>query len=93
MVWPPGQSIGFVKSTRFVNDGKVELGKEEGLMGLSSRELLFGTKVGEIVMVCPDFKGLRVTLKVMVEKFKGMDDSEEFLVMDIIVLFHRLHCF
>jgi len=93
MVWPPGQSIGFVKSTRFVNDGKVELGKEEGPTGLSLRELLFDMEVGEIVMVCPDFKGLRVALKVMAKKFKGIDDSKEFLIMDIVVLFHRLHGF
>ena len=36
MVWTPGQSIGLVKGTRFVDDGEVKLGKEESPASLTT---------------------------------------------------------
>jgi hypothetical protein len=45
MVWPPGQSIGFIKGARFVDDGEVKLGEEEGPMGLMSGKFLFGMEI------------------------------------------------
>jgi hypothetical protein len=65
MVWTPGQSIGLIKSAGFVDDGEVKLGKEEQPMGMSMGEFLFGTKVGKVVMVGPNLKGLRMPFKVV----------------------------
>ena len=35
MVWPPGQSVSFIKGIRFVDYGEVEVGEKEGPMGLA----------------------------------------------------------
>ena len=42
-------------------------------------------------MVRPDFKGVRMALEVVAESFEGANDSKEFLVVDVIIEFRRLH--
>jgi hypothetical protein len=44
-------------------------------------------EINEVIIICPDFKGFRVSFKVMAEEFKGVNDSEEFFIINIIVLF------
>jgi hypothetical protein len=50
-------------------------------------EALFGAEIDEIIMVCPDFKGFRMSFKVVAEGFKSANNGEEFLIMDIVILF------
>jgi hypothetical protein len=38
-------------------------------------------------MVCPYFKGFGVAFEVVAEGFEGSDNSQEFFIVDIIVLF------
>src|SRR5712672_4283341 len=54
-------------------------------------EFLLSSEVGEVIVIGPDFKGVRMTLEVMAESFEGANDSEEFFVMDVVVEFGRLH--
>jgi hypothetical protein len=56
---------------------------------LAARKALFCAEIDKIIVVCPDFKGFRVSFKVVAKGFKGMDDSEEFFVMNIVILFCR----
>jgi hypothetical protein len=46
---------------------------------------LFGVEVDEIIVVCPDFKGFRMSFKVVMEGFKGANNGKEFLIMDIVI--------
>jgi hypothetical protein len=48
---------------------------------------LFGAEIDEIIVVRPDFKGFRMSFKVVTEGFKGANNSEKFLIMDIVILF------
>ena len=48
---------------------------------------LFGVEIDEIIVVHPDFKGFRMSFKVVTEGFKGMNNGEKFLIMDIVILF------
>ena len=93
MVWPPGQSICFIKSSWFVCDGEVKLGEKQGPAGLAAGKFLFCSEVGEVVVVHPDFKKLRMSFKVVTEGFKGMDDGKKFFVVDVVILFDREHGF
>src|SRR5712672_1414510 len=56
-------------------------------------EFLLCSEVGEVIVIGPYFKWVRMTLEVMAESFEGANDSEEFFVMDVIVEFGRLHGF
>ena len=87
MIWPPGQSVSFVKSSWFVDDREIELEEEEGPASLTVREFLFCVKVRKVVVVCPDFEELGVSFKIVVEGFQGTNDGKKFFIMNIIVLF------
>jgi hypothetical protein len=50
-------------------------------------EMLFGAEIDEIIVVCPDFKGFRMSFQVVAEGFKGADNGKEFFIMDIVILF------
>ena len=89
MVWPPGQSICFIHVTGFMYDCEIELGKKERPASLSAREFLFSAKVGQIIVVGPDFEGNRVSFKVVAKGFEGLYNGQEFFVMDVVVLFSR----
>src|SRR5712671_2024767 len=91
MVWTPGQSIGLIEGTRLVDDGKIILGEEKRPSSLTAGEFLLCSEVGEVIVVGPYFEGFRMTLEVMAESFEGVNDSEEFLVVDVVVEFGRLH--
>jgi hypothetical protein len=56
-------------------------------MCLTARKSLLHTGVNEVIVICPDLKGFRVSFKVVAEGFKGMDDGKEFFVMNVIILF------
>ena len=75
MVWLPEQSICFIKSFWFVNDDEVELREEQRSVGLMAGKFLFCAKVGEVVVVCPNFKKLRMSFQVVAERFKSLDDA------------------
>jgi hypothetical protein len=42
-------------------------------------------------VVRPYFKGFEMALEVMAESFEGMNDGEEFFVVDVVVELRRLH--
>src|SRR5712672_280141 len=56
-------------------------------------EFLLCLEVGEVIVIGPYFKGVRMTLEVMAESFEGANDSKEFFVVDVVVEFGRLHGF
>src|SRR5712671_6247792 len=56
-------------------------------------EFLLCSEVGEVIVIGPYFKWVRMTLEVMAESFEGANDSEEFFVVDVVVEFGRLHGF
>ena len=85
MVWTPGQSIGFIKSTWFVDDCEVKLGEEEGPSCLSSGEFLLCAKICKIIMICPNFENLGVSFKVVLPVLEGLDDGKEFFVVNVVV--------
>ena len=58
-------------------------------MCLTMREALFGVEIDEIIMVRPDFKGFRMSFEVVAEGFKSANDSQEFFVVDVVILFSR----
>ncbi len=76
MIWTPGQCIRLVLNTRFVDDDELESQKEEGPLGLSSGKFLLRLKINQICMVGPDFGGITMSLEVVSECMKGMDDCE-----------------
>ena len=51
------------------------------------REFLFSLKVGQVVVVSPDFEGNRVSFKVVAKGFKCPYDGQKFFVMNVVVLF------
>ena len=55
--------------------------------GLSAVEMLGLVEICEVFMVSEYLYWERGTSKVMVPYLQGVDDSEEFLVIDIVVLF------
>jgi hypothetical protein len=57
---------------------------------LASGKVLFRSEICEIIVVCPYFKGCRVAFEVVVEGFKGTDNGEEFLIVNVVVLFQWL---
>ena len=91
MIWPPGQSICFIKSSWFVDNGEIKLGEKQGPVGLAAGKLLFCSEVGEVVVVRPYFKESGVSFKVVAEGFKDTNDGKEFLVVDVIILLGREH--
>src|SRR5712672_2869831 len=56
-------------------------------------EFLLCLEVGEVIVIGPYFKGVRMTLEVMAESFEGANDSKEFFVVDVVVELGRLHGF
>ena len=58
---------------------------------MTAGEFLLCPKVGEVVVIRPDFERFRVALEVMTESFKGTNDGEEFFVMDVVVELRGLH--
>jgi len=87
MIWPPGQSVGLVKGAGFVDDGEIVLGEEEGPTGLTAGKFLFGAKVGQVVMIGPDFERKGVAFEIVAERFESTDDGKEFFIMNVVILF------
>ena len=56
---------------------------------LSMIEVLGGTEVGEILVVCKDLYGKWGPMEVVSPGFQGTDDGEEFSVIDVVVSFRR----
>ena len=50
---------------------------------------LRGVEVGEIFVVSKDLYGEWESMEIVLPGFQGSDDSEEFPVIDIVVLFGR----
>ena len=92
-VWPPGQSIGFVESTRMVENREMELREKKGPTGLIAGKFLFRTKVRKVVVVGPDLERVLVTFEVVAEMFESTDDGKEFFVMNVVIEFSGLHAF
>ena len=57
--------------------------------GLSVIEDLGGTEVGEVFVVSEDLYGKGGSMEVVSSGLQGTDDSKEFPVIDVIVLFCR----
>ena len=52
--------------------------------------MLLCAEVREVIMVCPYFKGFGVAFEIVAEGFKGTNNSEEFFIVDVVVLFRWL---
>ena len=52
---------------------------------LTTAELLGGREVLQVVVVGVDLDGVRRTLQVGTPLFEGLEDSKQFLVVDIVV--------
>jgi len=76
MIWMPGQCIRLVLNTRFVDDDELESRKEKGPSGLLSGRFLLRPKINQIHMVRPDLGGITMSLEVVSECMKGMDDCK-----------------
>jgi hypothetical protein len=46
-------------------------------------------EIGEILMVCENYSRERVTEKEMSPGFKGTNNCEKFLIVDLIITFSR----
>ena len=57
-------------------------------MCLAVRKMLLCMEVNKVIVIRPDFKGFRVSFKVVAEGFKGADDSKKFFVVNVIILFY-----
>ena len=51
------------------------------------RQILSCAPVLKVLVIGEDFKGLREAFEVVSPGFKGTDDGEEFLVIDLVILF------
>jgi len=89
-IWTPGQSICFVIRARFMDNNKVELEEEQGPACLLARKFLFYAKVCKVVVVCPYFEGVWVAFQIVTEGLKSTYNGEEFLIVNIVILFCRL---
>ena len=83
MIWMPGQSVGFVKSTGFVDNCKVKLEEEERPTGLMVGEFLFGMEVDKIIVIGLNLEWQWVPFEVVAKGFKSTDDSK-VLWMDFL---------
>ena len=68
---------------------QVEVGQVQGPLSLTAIELLCHPEVLEVLVVCPNFELVPCALKEVPPLFKGADNGEHLLVMDLIV---SLHC-
>ena len=50
-------------------------------------QILWGVEVGEVFVVSKDLDGEGESVEVMSPRLQGMDDCEEFSVVDVIVSF------
>ena len=46
-------------------------------------------EIHQVLVVSEDLNGEWGPMEVVPPGFQGMDDGEEFLVIDVIILFHR----
>ena len=54
---------------------------------MATGKALFGMEIDEVIVVRPDFEGFRMSFEVMAEGFKSANDSQEFFIMDVVILF------
>ena len=57
-------------------------------VALTVVELLCHSKVLKVLVVHPNFKFVPCTFKEMLPLFKGVDNGEHFLIVDLVVLFY-----
>ena len=70
---------------RNMSEHKVKLEQKLTPTGLSGRDLVGRTKVGEIIMIRKDLNRMPSAKEVVTPVFQSFDDSQEFSVIDIIV--------
>jgi len=87
MVWTPGQPICLIKLARFRNDDIVIGAQKDGPNRLATCECLLRGEIFEVHVVQKNLCLMNITLKVMMEVFQGLDNCQEFLVIDFIVSF------
>ncbi|KAG6894011.1 hypothetical protein C0993_012509, partial [Termitomyces sp. T159_Od127] len=73
----------FHTPARLVVQQEVKVGAVQGLSGLLMVELLDCPEVLKVLVICPDLKLMPGTLQAVPPFFKGPDDSQHFLVMDL----------
>ena len=72
-----------------VDHFQIKVSEVDEPAGLSVIEDLGGTEVGEVFVVSEDLYGEGGSMEVVSSGLQGTDDSKEFPVIDVIVLFCR----
>ena len=68
-------------------DDKIELGEELRPAGLAAGEKTCGAEVLQVFVVCNYVDWSCGTLEVMSPSFEGLEDSQEFLIVSVIIEF------
>jgi len=87
MVWMPGQSVCLIELAQLWNDDVVISSQQNGPACLTMYESLLYCEVFEVGMVRIFFCLVNIALEVMVKMGQSMNNSQEFFVMDLIVVF------
>jgi len=71
-----------------VAEGKVKVSKVQEPTSLTTVEFLSYHEVLKVLVVHSNFHWISCSFKKMSPLFQGPDDSQHFLVVDLIILFH-----
>ena len=93
MVWMPGQSVCLIELAWLWNDDIVISSQQNRPACLTMCECLLRREVLEVGMVRKKICLVNIALEVMVKMGQSMDNSQEFLIMDLVVAFCRLQGF
>ena len=85
-VWATREGVGARKEfSRDMDHFQVKVCEVHEPAGLSSVEVLGGMEVGEVFMVGEDLDGEGGSVEVVSPRFQGMNDGEEFPVINVVV--------
>ena len=82
-----GKGIGSGEETAWdMDDPEIEICEVEQPSCLVTVEVLGLTEVCQVLVICKDLDRKRGTMEVMPPGLQGVDDGEEFPVIDVVVL-------
>jgi hypothetical protein len=87
------ERVRVVAGSGFVEDLKVKLSEECGSSCLPSIERLGLGKVDEVLVVAEYIHRVFSPFKIVTPCFEQSKDSEEFLVVNVVIVFRRVHYF
>ena len=74
-----------------MKQSEVIFSKIEGSVSLFVSEVLDGSPILKVVVVCPNIKGLWKTFQELSLIFQCCDNCEHFAISNLIVMFDRTH--